>query len=223
MKLFSIATAAMVASMCLMGCNLKEHMEDIGFKEGKNPVEKATIKYDTLINKDEFCNQMWSDYEANLQRRADLIPMLVETAKGFAAHEHETLEAVISARAAATQIKMTSDDLSDPVKAAAFNEAQSKMKGSLSRLMVVSEKYPELKADKHFHDLMVQMEGTENRILRARTEFNKSVAAYNEELRHVSGKAINPLTGFEFKRREGFKAEESAKVAPKVDFSKPGK
>jgi LemA protein len=202
------------------GCDASKHMEDMGFKKGEGVVEKGVIKYDTLVEKDEICNESWSNYEAQLQRRADLIPMLVNTVKGYATHEQETLTKVMEARAAATQIKMTSEDLTNPEKMAAFQKAQDQMKGSLSRLMVVQENYPTLKADGRFHDLMVSMEGTENRILIARKNYNKSVMEYNVELRRVSGKAINPVTGFEFKPRLPFSADENAKVAPKVDFSK---
>lgn len=222
MKMNRILCAVMIASAGFMsaGCDVKKNMEDIGLKKGDNPTEKVVIKYDTLIDKDEFCNQMWADYEAQLQRRSDLIPMLVATAKGYASHEQDTLTKVMEARAGATQIKLKAEDLSDPAKMAEFQRAQDQMKGSLSRLMMVQEKYPDLKADKHFHDLMVQMEGTENRILRSRQKYNESVTSYNTELRHVSGKAVNPLTGFEFKPRVFFQADAGAKVAPKVDFGK---
>lgn len=186
---------------------------------GCSLLDQGVQKYDTLVDKDEVCNQMWADYEAQLQRRSDLIPNLVAVVKGSAAHEEKTLKEVMEARAAATQIKLTADDLTNPEKMAAFQKAQDQIKGSLSRLMMVQESYPDLKANAQFHDLMVQMEGTENRILRSRTEYNKSVKDFNLELRRVSGKAINPLTGHEFKPRVYFSADESAKVAPKVDFN----
>ena len=99
-----------------------------------------------------------------------------------------------------------------------FNEAQAQLKGSLSRLMMVQEKYPDLKANSQFHDLMVTLEGTENRILIARRDYNESVKSFNTELRHVSGKVMNPITGHEFRPRVYFAADESAKVAPKIDF-----
>lgn len=206
--------------MMLSGCDASKHMEDLGFKKGNGIVEKGVVKYDTLVEKDEICNQKWADYEAQLQRRADLIPMLVETAKGFATHEQDTLRQVIEARASATQVKLTGEDFTDPAKMEEFQKAQSQMKGSLSRLMMIQEKYPDLKSDTHFHDLMIQMEGTENRILRSRQEYNKSVTEFNVELRRISGKAINPLTGNEFKPRVFFTADENSKIAPKVDFSK---
>jgi LemA protein len=124
----------------------------------------------------------------------------------------------MEARSAATQIKLTADDLTDPAKMAAFQKAQDQLKGSLSRLMMVREAYPDLKANAQFHGLMIQMEGTENRILRSRQQYNESVKSFNLELRRVSGKIMNPITGKEFKPRVYFSADESAKTAPKVDF-----
>lgn len=210
MKLYSITCAILLAtsSVAVMGCGI---------------LDKGVEKYDTLVNKDEACMQKWSDYEAQLQRRSDLIPNLVGIVKGSAAHEEKTLKEVMEARASATQIKLTGEDFTDPTKMAAFQKAQDQMKGSLSRLMMVQESYPDLKANAQFHDLMIQLEGTENRILRSRQEYNKSVQDYNLELRRVSGKVINPLTGHEFKPRVYFSADESAKTAPKVDFAPPGK
>lgn len=181
-------------------------------------------KYDVLVDKDEFCDQKWSDYESNLQRRADMIPQLVNVVKGSAAHEEDTLTAVIEARAKATrpEIKLDpkNDDFSDPAKVAAFQQAQGQLGTALGKLMMVQEKYPDLKANQAFHDLQIQIEGTENRLLRAREEYNKAVGLYNTELRHVSGKAINPLTGHEFKPRVYFKMDPGAEKAPVVDFSK---
>lgn len=178
-------------------------------------------KYDTLVNKDEACEQKWSNYEANLQRRSDMIPQLVSVVKGSAAHEQDTLTAVMNARSQATQIQLKGEDLTDPAKVEAFQKAQAQLKGSLSRLMMVQERYPDLQANAQFHNLMVQIEGTENRILRAREDYNKSVQDYNLELRRVSGKAINPLTGHEFKPRVYFKMDPGAEKAPNIDFSKP--
>lgn len=176
-------------------------------------------KYDELVSKDERCNQAWADVESQLQRRSDLVPNLVATVKGSAAHEEKTLKEVVEARASATQLKLTGEDFSNPEKMAAFQKSQDQLKGTLSRLMMVQESYPDLKANAQFHDLMVQMEGTENRILRARQEYNKVVQDYNLELRRVSGKVMNPLTGHEFKPRVYFAADEAAKIAPKVDFA----
>lgn len=195
-----------MAAMLCMGCGL---------------LDQGVQKYDTLVDKDEKCEQAWSNYESNLQRRADMIPQIVSVVKGSAAHEEQTLTAVINARAAATQIKLTGEDLTDPAKVKAFQEAQAQLKGSLSRLMMVQEKYPDLQANKGFHDLQIQIEGTENRLLRAREQYNTAVQAYNLELRRVSGKVINPVTGHEFKQRVYFKMDAGSEKAPTIDFSKP--
>lgn len=178
-------------------------------------------KFDTLVEKDETCTQMWADYEAQLQRRADLIPNAVEIVKASAAHEHSSLKDVAEARAGATQIKLTADDLTDPAKVAAFEKAQSQLKGSLSRLMMVQEQYPDLKANQGFHDLQVQLEGTENRILRARTQYNASVGDFNKELKRIGGRVVNGATGQEFKPRVYFTADPAATVAPKINFAPP--
>jgi LemA protein len=174
--------------------------------------------YDVLVDKDQACQQKWADVEANLQRRADLVPNLVSTVKASAKHEEDTLEKVTQARAMATSIKLTSDDLSDPEKMKAFEKAQDELKGSLSRLMLVQEKYPDLKANSAFHDLQVQLEGTENRILRAREQYNAAVRDYNAELGKIRGQAVNKATGKPFKAREYYNASPDALAAPKVSF-----
>lgn len=186
-------------------------------------LDKGTDKYNTLVDKDEACQQAWSNIDAQLQRRNDLIPNLVASVKGYAAHERSTLDEVMQARASATQVKLEykpgQDDFSDPAKIAAFQQAQGSLATAMGKLMMVQEKYPDLKADAQFSHLMTEMEGTENRILQSRREYNATVTSYNTELRHVSGKVLNPITGFEFKPRVYFTADASAKDAPKVDFS----
>lgn len=186
--------------------------------------DQGVQKYDTLVDKDEKCDQKWSDYESNLQRRSEMIPQLVSVVKGSAAHEQDTLTAVIQARASATrpEIKLdaANNDFTDPAKVAAFQAAQAQLGTAIGKLMMVQEKYPDLKANQAFHDLQVQIEGTENRLLRAREEYNKSVQDYNTELRHVSGKVINPITHNEFKPRVYFKMDPGAAVVPTIDFSK---
>ncbi len=176
-------------------------------------------KYDHIVEKDEMCDQKWGNYEAQLQRRADLIPNLVAVVKASAAHENQTLKEVMEARASATQIKLTADDLTDKDKVAAFEAAQSQLKGSLSRLMMVQETYPELKANQNFTNLQIQIEGTENRILRSREEYNAAVGSFNTALKKVEGKAVNAVTGQPFKPRVYFSASEKAKEAPVVDFA----
>ncbi len=175
-------------------------------------------KYDELVQKDQVCEQRWADIETQLQRRYDLIPNLVSTVKGSAAHEEKTLAAVTQARADATSVKLSTDDLTDPAKVAAFQKAQDNLKGALGRLLAVQENYPDLKANAQFHDLAVELEGTENRIARARSQYNESVSDYNTVLGQISGAVVNKATGKPFKPRVYFKASEGAEVAPKVSF-----
>jgi len=175
-------------------------------------------KYDVLVEKNATCDQKWADVEAQLQRRYDLVPNLVATVKGSAKHEEDTLERVTEARAQATQIKLTADDLTDPDKMAAFQKAQDQLKGSLSRLMLVQEQYPDLKANAGFHALQVELEGTENRILRSREEYNAAVKDYNTELAVIGGQVVNKITGKPFRPRVYFTASSEAQAAPKVSF-----
>jgi len=187
----------------------------------------AIEKFDVLVSKDETCQQKWSDYESQLQRRSDMIPQLVSVVKGSAAHEQETLSAVVQARANATRPEIhldpKSDDFSNPEKIKAFQQAQAQLGTALGKLMMIQESYPDLKANQAFHDLQITIEGTENRIGRSREEYNKSVQGYNLELRRVGGRAINSLTGKEFKVREYFKMDPEAGKAPTIDFSKGDK
>lgn len=175
-------------------------------------------KYDSLVEANAVCDQKWADIETELQRRYDLIPNLVATVKASAQHEEKVLEEVTTARASATQVKLTADDLSDPAKMAAFTEAQSKLSGALGRLIVTQEAYPDLKANAQFHDLTVELEGTENRIARSRQEYNEAVKTYNAELAKVGGKVINKITGSPFKPRVFWSASAAAHEAPKVSF-----
>ena len=159
-----------------------------------------------------------ADVQAQLQRRADLIPNLVAVVRASAQHEERTLQQVTQARAAATSITLSAEDLEDPAKVAAFAKAQDELKGALSRLLVVQEQYPDLKANAALHYLQIQIEGTENRLLRAREEYNAAVADYNAELCHVRGKVINRVTGRPFNPRAYFAASPDATAAPKVSF-----
>lgn len=174
--------------------------------------------YDQLVEKDQVCEQKWADYEAQLQRRYDLVPNLVNTVKASAKHEADTLAKVTEARASATSIKLSGDDFTDPEKMAAFQKAQDQLKGSLSRLLVANEAYPELKGNQAFRDLQVQLEGTENRILRSREEYNNAVRVYNTELKKIKGQVVNKATGKPFKERVYFSASSEAQAAPKVTF-----
>ena len=174
--------------------------------------------YDQLVEKDQICEQKWADYEAQLQRRYDLVPNLVSTVKASAKHDADTLTKVTEARASATGIKLTGDDFTDPEKMAAFQKAQDQLKGSLSRLMVANENYPDLKGNQAFRDLQTQLEGTENRILRSREEYNNAVRVFNTELKKIRGQVINKATGKPFKDRVYFAASTEAQAAPKVSF-----
>ena len=175
-------------------------------------------RYDVLVEKDQIAAEKWANLEAQLQRRFDLVPNLVATVKAAAKHEEDTLAKVTEARSQVAQIKLTADDLTDPEKMAAFQKAQAALSGSLSRLMVIQEQYPDLKANQNFHGLQVQLEGTENRILRAREEYNAAARDYNAELGRIGGQVVNKVTGKTFKPRVYFTATPESQVAPKVSF-----
>jgi LemA protein len=179
----------------------------------------ACANYDVLVEKDQTAQERWANVDANLQRRAELIPNLVNTVKASANYEKDTLEKITQARAAATSIKLSAEDLTDPAKVKAFQEAQDKISSSaISRLLVANENYPKLQASGQFSDLMKQLEGTENRILRAREEYNSAVKDYNSELLKVRGVVVNKATGQPFKPRVFFTASADSQAAPKVSF-----
>lgn len=168
---------------------------------------------------DEQVKSAWGQVENQYQRRADLVPNLVSTVKGFAAQEKETLTAVIEARAKATSIQLNTDDLGNAEKMQAFDKAQSKLSGALSRLMVVSERYPDLKSNQNFLALQSQLEGTENRIAVARRDYIKSVEKYNTEIRTFPGRLWHSMMYSDLEIRESFEATtENAEQAPKVEF-----
>ncbi len=176
-------------------------------------------KYDTLVEKDQVCQQKWSDLDADLQRRSELIPNLVSTVKAAANYEQATLTKITEARASATSIKLTGDDFSDPAKMKAFEEAQAKLSsGAIGRLLVSNENYPKLQANGQYTDLMKQLEGTENRILRARQQYNESVKDFNSDLGKIRGATVNKATGTPFKPRVYFSASPESTAAPKVSF-----
>lgn len=172
--------------------------------------------YNRLVAEDERVEQAWADVQSQYQRRADLVPNLVNTVRGAADFEQETLESVTSARARATSINLSVDDLSDPAAMQQFQQAQSELGGALSRLLAVSENYPQLRATDAFRDLQVQLEGTENRIATARRDYNRSVQAYNTAVRRFPTNIIAGMTGFD--RRIPFEADDAAQDAPVVDF-----
>jgi LemA protein len=182
------------------------------------PALTGCSRYDRLVQLDQVTAQRWADVEAQLQRRRDLVPNLVATVKGSAAHEETTLKEVIQARAQASQIRLSQEDLSDPAKMAALEQAEGKLGSALSRLLVVQERYPDLKANAAFHDLQVQLEGTENRILRAREQYNQAAGEYNAELGSIGGQVVNRVSGRPFKARAYFNATPGAETAPNVTF-----
>ena len=174
--------------------------------------------YNTMQQNEEAVFGAWGNVESNLQRRADLIPNLVETVKGYAAHERETLEAVINARAKATSVKVSAADLSNPAVMQQLQAAQGELSSALARLMVVVERYPDLKANQNFRDLQNQLEGTENRINVARQRYNQSVETFNFSIRKFPNSLTNKLL-LNLDRKEYIKAEEGAARAPEVKFN----
>ena len=173
--------------------------------------------YNTMQANDEAVKAAWGDVEAAYQRRNDLIPNLVEVVKGYAKHEKETLIAVTEARAKVGSIQMSKNIVDDPNAFRQFQEAQSAMTGALSRLMVVVEKYPDLKANQNFQDLQHQLEGTENRINVARVRYNKTVETFNTSIRIFPNSLTNSVL-LHLKLKEPFKAEAGAEKAPQVKF-----
>jgi LemA protein len=173
--------------------------------------------YNTMQANDEAVKAAWGDVEASYQRRTDLIPNLVEVVKGYAKHEKETLMAVTEARAKVGSIQMSKDMINNPAAFAQFQQAQGAMSSALSRLMVVVEKYPDLKANQNFQDLQNQLEGTENRINVARVRYNKSVETFNTSIRVFPNSMTNSML-LHLKLKEPFKAEAGAEKAPQVKF-----
>ncbi len=174
--------------------------------------------YNTMQQNEEAVFKAWGDVESNLQRRADLIPNLVEVVKGYAAQEKETLTAVIEARAKATSVNVSASDLSSAEAMQRLSGAQGALSSALSRLMVVVERYPDLKSNQNFLDLQNQLEGTENRINVARQRYNKAAETFNFSIRKFPNTLTNSLL-LHLERKEYFKADEGAKTAPKVKFT----
>ena len=171
--------------------------------------------YNKLVSADENAQSMWSQVENVYQRRADLIPNLVATVKGYAAHESETLENVVAARAKATQVTVDPSNLTSE-SVAKFNEAQGELSTALGRLLLIQENYPDLKANENFRDLQAQLEGTENRIATERMKFNQAVKDYNTDIRRFPANIIASAFGFE--KKGYFEAQAGAETAPKVEF-----
>lgn len=174
-----------------------------------------TSTYNSMVAQEEAVSTAWSNVENQYQRRSDLIPNLVNTVKGYAAHEKETFNAVVSARAKATQTTVSIDDLT-PEKMQAYQRAQGEVGSALSRLLAVTENYPELKANENFKELQAQLEGTENRISVERRKFNETARGYNTAIRKFPRNIVAGMFGFE--KHPYFEAEEGSEKAPEVKF-----
>ena len=171
--------------------------------------------YNGLVGMDEGVQTKWADVETQYQRRADLIPNLVNTVKGYAAHESETLQAVVEARAKATSVNIDPSNMSAE-QIANFQKAQDGVSSALGRLLVTVEKYPDLKANENFKELQAQLEGTENRISVARRDYNEAARKYNTSLRSFPKNILAGMFGFE--KKAYFEAQEGSEQAPIVQF-----
>ena len=171
--------------------------------------------YNGLVGMDENVSNKWANVETQYQRRSDLIPNLVNTVKGYAKHESQSLEAVMAARSQATQVKIDPSNCT-PQQLAAYQKAQGDVTTALGKLLAITENYPDLKANQNFLELQSQLEGTENRINVARKDFNDSAKKYNTSLRRFPRNIIASMFGFE--KRNYFEAEAGAEKAPKVEF-----
>lgn len=171
--------------------------------------------YNGLVAKDETSATAWSNLLAQYQRRADLVPNLVATVKGYAKHEESTLEGVVAARAKATSLNVSADDLT-PEKQQQIMEAQGQLSAALGRLLMISENYPQLKANENFSELQAQLEGTENRITESRRLYNESVKDYNVAVRRFPANIVAGMFGFG--KKTPFEAQAGAEQAPKVAF-----
>jgi LemA protein len=192
-NIFLIALLALIAIMGIGGCN----------------------SYNTFVDKEAEVENAWSKVQSAYQRRADLIPNLVETVKGYADFEKETITSVVEARAKATSVNIDPTNLT-PEAIQNFQQAQGGLSQSLGRLLVTVERYPELKANQNFLELQAQLEGTENRIKVERDRFNDVVTEFNKSVRRFPGNIFATLFGFEGKST--FEAEQGAEQAPKVEF-----
>ena len=175
----------------------------------------SSCNYNSLVEKNQQVEQSWAEVQNQYQRRSDLIPNLVATVKGYAAHESETLEKVTQARAAATSVNINAEELNEETLAK-FQEAQNQLTGALKSLLAVSEAYPDLKANENFRDLQVQLEGTENRIATARGRYTQAVADYNTSIKKFPTNIYAGWFGFE--PQPQFKADDAAQRAPEVKF-----
>lgn len=173
------------------------------------------VTYNGFVNKEEGVNAAWSNVETQYQRRSDLIPNLVNTVKGYAAHESQTLASVTEARARATSINLSAGELT-PERLAQYQQAQAEVRTALGRLIAVAESYPDLKANQNFIELQSQLEGTENRIAVARKDFNDAARKYNVAVRRFPSNLVAAL--FSFDQKPYFEAAEGTETAPQVEF-----
>lgn len=173
--------------------------------------------YNSMQANEEAVTAAWGNVESAYQRRADLVPNLVEVVKGYAKHEADTFKTVTEARARVGSLQLSKELINDPASLNRFQQAQGELSGALSRLMVVAERYPDLKANQNFMDLQKQLEGTENRINVARERYNATVQIFNTSIRTFPNSLTNSLL-LHLQRKEPFKAEEGAKAAPKIKF-----
>ncbi len=171
--------------------------------------------YNKLVSQEETVNSQWGNVENQYQRRADLIPNLVETVKGYAKHESATFEAVVAARAKATQVTVDTKNLT-PEKMQQFQAAQGELSSALGKLLMITENYPDLKANQNFIELQAQLEGTENRISTERTRFNEVAKAFNTAIRKVPYNFVASIGNFE--KKPYFEAEDGSEKAPQVQF-----
>lgn len=171
--------------------------------------------YNNLVSKEENVNRQWSNVETQYQRRADLIPNLVNTVKGYAAHENETLQSVVEARSKVTGITVSGSDLT-PEKLAEYQRAQGAVSSAIGKLLAIAENYPDLKANQNFLELQAQLEGTDNRISVARTNYNGAAKEFNTSIRRFPNNILAGMCGFE--KCAYFEAAEGAEQAPRVEF-----
>ncbi len=175
----------------------------------------CSAKYNSMVTQDEKVSTAWSNVQTQYQRRADLIPNLVNTVKGYAKHESETLEGVVAARAKATQITVDPENLT-PEKLNEYQKAQGEISSALGKLIAITENYPDLKANENFSELQSQLEGTENRITESRRLYNEAVQEYNLMARRFPGNIVASIFGFSAKAK--FEASEGSEKAPEVKF-----
>ena len=213
----SVAAAAIAVMVVAMGISVGAKREYRYVVREKDSVRNEIVlnNVEAIPGEDESVNSQWANVETQYQRRADLIPNLVNTVKGYASHEKETLEGVVEARSKATQMQVNANDLT-PEKLAEYQKAQGAVTSALGKLLAITENYPDLKANQNFLELQAQLEGTENRINVARTNFNNAAQAYNTAIRRFPKSLFASMFGFD--KHAYFEAAEGTETAPTVSF-----